>query len=171
MGWPPTIVAHMLAAGLLLILQIIAICTISVLTSCCFLGRFLPTAAGHGSYLIARFSSSRKDYIERYTNYIAAFVLHTQLSSEFGCRGEIFSHSEDGYLTWGPASPEADLRPRPSMHAHNRDIEKSSGQATQFSIWTIWAMDRTSAQPQVNRAVILWNFSSRCSFVWLDCFV
>jgi hypothetical protein len=30
-------------------------------------------------------------------------------------------------------SPEADLRPRPSMYANNRDREKSSGQATQFN--------------------------------------
>ncbi len=34
------------------------------------------------------------------------------------------------------------------MHTHNRDIEKTSGQATQLNIWLIWAMDRTSAQPE-----------------------
>ncbi len=41
---------------------------------------------------------------------------------------------------------------------HNRDREKSSGQANLFNIWSRWATDRTSAQPQVNlsfrRAVI-----------------
>ncbi len=61
------------------------------------------------------------------------------------------------YLTWDPVilSPEADLRP--SMHTHNRDIEKSSGQATQFNIWTIWAVDRTSAQPQVKLILLRSN--------------
>ncbi len=46
------------------------------------------------------------------------------------------------------------LRPRPSMHTHNRDIEKTSGQAAQFNMWTLWSMDRTSAQPQVNLSLL-----------------
>ncbi len=37
------------------------------------------------------------------------------------------------------------LGPRPSMHTHDRDREKSSGQARLLNIWTIWA----SVQPQV----------------------
>jgi hypothetical protein len=41
---------------------------------------------------------------------------------------------EYAYLTWGPVTPEADLRPRPSMRTHNREREKSSGQTTQFNI-------------------------------------
>ncbi len=51
------------------------------------------------------------------------------------------------------------------MLTHNRDWEKSSGQATQFNIRSIWAIDRTSAQPQVHLSlwicctVILWNSS------------
>jgi hypothetical protein len=68
-------------------------------------------------------------------------------------RGRIFSHSVYVYLTYKVMSPEADLRPRPSMHTHSRDREDSSGQATQFNIWTIRAVDRTSAQPQVNLSV------------------
>ncbi len=43
------------------------------------------------------------------------------------------------------------------MHTHNRDGEKSSGQATQFSIWTVWATDRTSAQPYVNLSMLSCN--------------
>ncbi len=34
---------------------------------------------------------------------------------------------------------------------------KSSGQAILFNIWTIWAMDRTSAQPQVNLSLLRSN--------------
>ena len=33
--------------------------------------------------------------------------------------------------------PEADLRSRPSIHTHNRDLERSSCQATQFNNGTI----------------------------------
>ncbi len=33
---------------------------------------------------------------------------------------------------------------------HNSEREKSSGKANLFNIWTSWAMERTSAQPQVN---------------------
>jgi hypothetical protein len=47
-------------------------------------------------------------------------------------------------------SPEADLRPRLSMHTHNREIEKTSDQANQFNINNIlYSMDRTLAQPLV----------------------
>jgi len=60
-------------------------------------------------------------------------------------------------------SPEADLRSRPSIHKQKRDTEKTSGQAVQFNIWSIWTMGRTSAQPQLNlsllRSNILWNSS------------
>ncbi len=51
-----------------------------------------------------------------------------------------------------------DLRQRPSMQTHNRDVEKTLGQASQFNIWTIWSMDRTSGEPEF---VILWH-SSLC---------
>jgi hypothetical protein len=52
-------------------------------------------------------------------------------------RGKFYlSHSEVEFLVilckvYFPEvlSPEADLRPRPSLHTHNRDREKSSGQA------------------------------------------
>jgi hypothetical protein len=53
--------------------------------------------------------------------------------------------------------PAADLRPRPTMHPHNRGREKGSGQAIQFNIGTIWAMDRTSAQPQVELSLLRSN--------------
>ncbi len=56
--------------------------------------------------------------------------------------------------------PEADLRPCSSMQTqftHNRNTEKTSCQAAQFNIWTIWSVDKTSAQPCC--AVILWNSS------------
>ncbi len=69
-----------------------------------------------------------------------------------------YAYSPYTYFTWG-LSLEADLRLRPAMHTHNRDREKSSGQATQFNIW---ATDRNSAQPQVNLSfcpVILRNSS------------
>ncbi len=48
--------------------------------------------------------------------------------------------------------PKADLRPRPSMHTHNRDMEKSSGQAAQFNVfeqyepWT--GLSSTSGEPE-----------------------
>ncbi len=52
-----------------------------------------------------------------------------------------------------------------------RDREKSSGQANLFNVWTIWATDRTSAQPKVNLgwvccAATLWNssLSVHCSY-------
>jgi hypothetical protein len=45
--------------------------------------------------------------------------------------------------------PEADPRPRPSLHTQNRDIDRGSGQAAQCHIWTIWSMDRTTARTQV----------------------
>ncbi len=57
----------------------------------------------------------------------------------------------------GVLSPEADLRPRPSLRTHNREREKSSGQTTQFNIWTIWAMDRTLVKPQVNLRLLRSN--------------
>jgi hypothetical protein len=41
------------------------------------------------------------------------------------------------------------LRLCPSIHTHNRDMEKSSGQAAQFNIWTIWAIFWI-AGPQLN---------------------
>ncbi len=41
------------------------------------------------------------------------------------------------------------------MRIHNRDIENTSGQAIQFNIWTTWAIDRTSARPQVNLSFFL----------------
>jgi hypothetical protein len=72
------------------------------------------------------------------------------------CRGEIFSHTVYLRLTLRSYHlNEADLRPRPSMHIHSTD--KSSGQTNQFNIWTIWAMDRTSAQPQVNLSLLRSN--------------
>ncbi len=40
---------------------------------------------------------------------------------------------------------------------HNRDRKKSSGQTILFNIWTIWAMDRGSAQPQVNLSLLCSN--------------
>jgi hypothetical protein len=55
------------------------------------------------------------------------------------------------------------------MQTHNRDIKKSSGhEATQFYIWTIWSMNRTSTQPQVNLSLLRCNslkfqpLDSRC---------
>ncbi len=45
----------------------------------------------------------------------------------------------------------------PSMLGRNRDREKSSGLTIQFNIWTIWAMDRTWAQPQVNLSLLRSN--------------
>ncbi len=48
------------------------------------------------------------------------------------------------------------------MHTNNMDREKSSGQAIQFNVWTIWAMDRTSAQPQVNLSLLHGN--SECGW-------
>ncbi len=41
---------------------------------------------------------------------------------------------------------------------HNRVREKSSGQTTQFNIWTIWAMNRTSAHPQVEPEFVAQRF-------------
>ncbi len=43
------------------------------------------------------------------------------------------------------------------MHTHHRDREKSSGRPSQFNIWTIWATDRISAQPQVNLSLLCSN--------------
>ncbi len=52
----------------------------------------------------------------------------------------------------------ADPRLHPSKHTHNRDTGKTSGQASQqFNIWTIWSMDRTLAQPQVNLSLMRSN--------------
>ncbi len=55
-----------------------------------------------------------------------------------------FSHYVYVYLTWGPVT----------WGTHIIETEKSSGQASQFNIWTIGAMDRTSAQPQVNLTLL-----------------
>jgi hypothetical protein len=53
----------------------------------------------------------------------------------------------------------------PSLEIHTMGTE-SSGQAYNlFNIWTIWAMDRTSAQPQVKLSLLrskFWN-SSHCA--------
>ncbi len=43
------------------------------------------------------------------------------------------------------------------MHTHNKDWEKSSGQASQFNIRSIWAIDRTSAQPRVHLSLLRSN--------------
>ncbi len=43
------------------------------------------------------------------------------------------------------------------MHTYNSDIEKSPGRAALFNIWTIWVMDGTSAQPQVNLSLLRSN--------------
>ncbi len=75
-----------------------------------------------------------------------------------------YAYSPYTYFTWG-LSLEADLRLRPALHTHNRDREKSSGQATQFNIWTIWAMDRTSVQPQV---ILIFLCSNSVIFQPLD---
>ncbi len=46
----------------------------------------------------------------------------------------------------------------------SRDLSHAMSKAinlwvTQFNVWKIWTMDRTSAQPQVSCAVSLWNSS------------
>ncbi len=67
--------------------------------------------------------------------------------------GEMFSHSVYvyRYLTWGTVT-WGWLVPRSSMHllVHNRDIEElRSGHPVLNFNNTVWAMDRTSVEPQV----------------------
>ncbi len=87
-----------------------------------------------------------------------------------------FSQSVYVYFTWGPVTWGCHQPPlcictmyKVRLYVqctNNRDIEKTSGQAAQFHIWTIWSMDRTSAHLRwtwVCSAVILWN-SSLCTY-------
>ncbi len=77
---------------------------------------------------------------------------------------KIFSQSVYVYLTWGPVTWGCHRPPlcictmyKVRLYVqctNNSDIEKTSGQAAQFHIWTIWSMDRTSAQPQVNLSLL-----------------
>ncbi len=50
-------------------------------------------------------------------------------------------------------SPEADLRSRPSMNTHNREIEKISGQAAQF-IFEQYDRGQILTQPKVNLSLL-----------------
>ncbi len=109
--------------------------------------------------------------------YIVYIVNRLYFCEVLPC-GRIFSHSVYVYLPWGPVT-EADLRPRPSMPTHTRlsittqmaecywsdesspslDIQiiGTERRANMFNIWTIWAKDRTSAQPQLNLSLLRRN--------------
>ncbi len=59
-----------------------------------------------------------------------------------------------------------------SFPRYNRNREKSSGQVNLFSIWTIRAMDRTSAKPQVNLSLLRSNslkFQQLVAKLQLEC--
>jgi hypothetical protein len=68
-------------------------------------------------------------------------------------KGEIFSHFVYVYLH-EVLSPEADLRPRPSMHTHNRNGRRAQVGPPAERYGT---MDRTSAQPQANLSFLRRN--------------
>jgi hypothetical protein len=74
-----------------------------------------------------------------------------QVSVHLHCkqRGNFLSFCVRVFNRWSWHLRLTLFRPRssPSMHTHNSDC---SGQAIQFSIWTIWATKKTSAQAQAN---------------------
>jgi hypothetical protein len=59
------------------------------------------------------------------------------------------------------------LRPRKAMHTQNKDREMSSGQTTQFSIWTVQRhgqyLSSTSSDPEFYPTFICLNLTQACS--------